>query len=233
MRSDQTSRITTSVVVIRICAIIRGYADILSGIKNLEEKDKQNIQNINSSANQLNLLVGDILDVSRLEQGRMKFEMTGLSVNEEVKECADSFATLSQGKGLTINLEESPEQPFIMADKERLKQVLINLIGNAIKYTPKGNITIKTSFDVIKKRVSIRVSDTGMGISAEDQKGLFTKFYRVRNRETEAIQGTGLGLWITNRIVSEMKGTISVESIKGKGSDFIISFPALISTVKQ
>jgi len=209
--------------------IIRGYADILSGIKNLEEKDKQNIQNINTSASQLNLLVGDILDVSRLEQGRMKFEMAGLSINDEVKECAASFATLAQGKSLTINLDESPDHPVIMADKERLKQVLTNLIGNAIKYTPAGSVTVRTSFDRIKKSVSIRVSDTGMGISAEDQKGLFSKFYRVRNRETEAIQGTGLGLWITNRIVTDMKGTISVESIKGKGSDFIISFPALIS----
>ena len=84
---------------------------------------------------------------------------------------------------------------------------------------------------VEKDKLYIRVSDTGIGISAEDQKKLFTRFYRIKSRETDSIRGTGLGLWITRNIINQMNGNISVESIKGKGTDFIISFP-IVQTAK-
>jgi len=98
-----------------------------------------------------------------------------------------------------------------------------------LKYTPEGNVKIVIEEEqTIKNNIlHIRISDTGLGISAEDQEKLFQRFSRIRTRETADIGGTGLGLWITARIVSEMKGTITVESIKGKGSDFIISFPVV------
>ena len=98
-----------------------------------------------------------------------------------------------------------------------------NIIGNAVKYTLKGKVTV-TSY-VERDTYIIRVSDTGIGISAEDQKKLFTRFYRVKSKETDSIRGTGLGLWITRNIINQMEGNISVESIKGKGTDFVISFP--------
>jgi signal transduction histidine kinase len=100
---------------------------------------------------------------------------------------------------------------------------MVNLVGNAIKYTPHGEVRVLTS--VTEIGLMIRVSDTGMGISAEDQQRLFQKFFRVKSIETQDITGTGLGLWITTQMVKQMKGTISVESIKGKGTDFILTFP--------
>jgi two-component system phosphate regulon sensor histidine kinase PhoR len=104
---------------------------------------------------------------------------------------------------------------------------LVNLLENAIKYTFKGNITIRNIIDEGKKRYIIEVQDTGIGISAEDQKRLFEKFYRVKTRETANIPGTGLGLWITKQICEKMNGKIFVESMKGVGTKFTIIFPLI------
>jgi signal transduction histidine kinase len=207
--------------------IIRGYVDLLKDIKNLEEKDKESLRRIEISAKGLNSLIGDILDVSRLEQGRMSFEFADVDMNSAAGTVTESFQTIAKEKGLALSYSAGQSIPSISADPERLRQVLTNIIGNAVKYTPTGSVTVSLSFDELKKRVVVRVSDTGLGISAEDQKRLFEKFFRVKSAETGNIQGTGLGLWITRQIIQSMKGEISVESIKGKGTDFIILFPAL------
>jgi signal transduction histidine kinase len=207
--------------------VIRGYVDLLREIPNLDEKHKGNLQNIDVSAKQLNLLVGDILDVTRIEQGRMNLNFVPLDVGNSIKDLAASFEQPVKEKGLTLSLDIAPGLPMISADSEKMRQIMTNFIGNAVKYTIRGGITVKVGFDEIKKEVFVRISDTGVGISAEDQKRLFQKFSRIRNKETENISGTGLGLWITNQMVFAMKGNISVESIKGKGTDFIASFPAI------
>lgn len=208
-------------------AIIRGYVDLLRDIKNLSEEDMERLRRIDISAQGLNTLIGDILDVARLEQGRMKFDFAEIDPAAAVAALTESFQAVAQGKGLALSYVGVPNIPKISADPERLRQVLTNIVGNAVKYTPTGGVTVTVSFDEVKKEVHIRVSDTGLGISAEDQKRLFEKFFRVKSAETGSIQGTGLGLWITREIVLSMKGDVTVESIKGKGTDFIISFPAI------
>jgi len=202
-------------------SVIKGYMSMIS-TDQLSDKDKEGISRVNISVENLNSLVGDILDAVRIDQGRIHFEMKEISVPEIIAEVVDSLQYLAQEKHLLLNYARAP-LPHIFADPVRLKQVLINIIGNAIKYTPSGSVTVMTNED--NGKIFIRVRDTGIGIVAEDQKRLFTKFTRVRSKETEDIRGTGLGLWITAQIVSGMSGTITVESIKGKGSDFIISFP--------
>ena len=112
-----------------------------------------------------------------------------------------------------------------MADKEKLRQVMNNLIDNALKYTKQGSV--KVSQFARNGRLDILVEDTGIGIGAEEREHLFEKFYRIRTADTADIRGTGLGLWITARLVKEMKGTISLESIKGVGSHFTVSFPLI------
>jgi signal transduction histidine kinase len=111
----------------------------------------------------------------------------------------------------------------IAVDPARFRQVLVNLIGNAIKYTPTGDVKVR----VQKKEdyIEFRISDSGIGISAEDQKKLFQKFQRISSTETAEIRGTGLGLWITKQIVEQMGGKITVESIKGVGTHFVVEFP--------
>jgi len=201
--------------------IIRGYVEFLRDEK-LSESGRTHLDHIEEFAGQLNLMVADILDVAKLQEGRMSFEFSTFDPTTLIRETTDSFQKNAADKGLTLSLSLEP-LGSITVDKDRLRQVLINLIGNAIKYTPKGSVTVtgKTT----GTSVDIRISDTGMGISSEEREKLFQKFYRVKNEETKLITGTGLGLWITHQIVTQMKGEISVESIKGKGTDFIISFP--------
>lgn len=213
-------------------AIIRGYVDILKDIKNLEEKDKENLRRIDISAKGLNALIGDILDVSRLEQGRMTFEFQDVDLRTTLSAITESFQTIAKDKGLSLSYSSGENIPKISADPERLRQVLTNIIGNALKYTPSGSVNVRLSFELLKKKIYVRVSDTGLGISAEDQKRLFEKFFRVKSAETDTITGTGLGLWITRQIILSMKGNVSVESIKDKGTDFIISFPSVAEAKK-
>lgn len=213
-------------------AIIRGYVDLLKDIKNLGEKDKENLRRIDISAKGLNALIGDILDVSRLEQGRMTFEFQDVDLGTTLTAITESFQTIAKDKGLSLSYSSGENIPKISADPERLRQVLTNIIGNALKYTPSGSVNVRLSFELLKKKIYVRVSDTGLGISAEDQKRLFEKFFRVKSAETDTITGTGLGLWITRQIILSMKGNVSVESIKNKGTDFIISFPSVAEAKK-
>jgi signal transduction histidine kinase len=206
--------------------IIRGYVEMIGEGEGLSEKGKGNLRNIEMAASQLNTLIGDILDVSRLQEGRMSFRMEERDPAEDIATVVDSFIRPAADKGLALSFVRTP-LPHILVDVDRFRQVLINLIGNAIKYTPSGSVTVSTNLD--GKQVVIRVSDTGMGISAEDQQKLFQKFFRVKNDETKLITGTGLGLWITTSLVKQMGGSIAVESIKGKGSDFVVSFPVASS----
>ncbi|MCK5027339.1 MAG: HAMP domain-containing histidine kinase, partial [Candidatus Pacebacteria bacterium] len=202
--------------------IIRGYTDMLASSKRMTETDRQMTTNIEVSAKHLNQMIGDILDVSRLQQGRLSFDMKIMHPNDVIHEVVESLKYTANKKGLELTYEPR-ETSMIEVDLDRLKQVLINIVGNSVKYTPEGSVTV-TSYNE-KDMCMIRVSDTGIGISSEDQEKLFSRFYRVRSKETEEIRGTGLGLWITKEIVTQMKGKITVESIKGKGTDFIISFP--------
>ena len=206
--------------------IIRGYAE--------EVKEKvgsgdppeisQSLERIDLSAKQLDELVTDMLDVSRIEQGRMKLNLEKILPLNLIKEIVDSYKIVAQEKGLELSFENNGVEAInIKVDPARLKQVVVNMVGNAIKYTIKGSIAVKLS--KVDKNFEIRVSDTGMGISSDEQKNLFQKFYRIQNSEVQAIRGTGLGLWITKQMVELMGGVISVESIKGVGTHFIVRFP--------
>lgn len=201
--------------------IIRGYTDMLRDEK-LSEDGRGHLASVERSAGQLNMLIGDILDVAKLQEGRMSFNYETKDVSEELSAIVESFMKPAQDKGLQLAYERKTLPP-ITIDQTRFHQVMINLVGNAIKYTPKGEVRVITGSE--SGKVIIRVSDTGMGISADDQQKLFQKFYRVKTEETQKITGTGLGLWITAQLVKAMGGSISVESIKGKGTDFIVTFP--------
>lgn len=202
--------------------VIRGYTEMIGESETLSPKGQTQLGNIDHAATQLNTLIGDILDVAKLQEGRMSFRFVAVDVDLEITTIVESFMRPAKDKELSLSYVPNP-LPQIEVDIDRFRQVLVNFVGNAIKYTPEGEVRVTTNVD--NDRVMIRISDTGMGISAEDQKKLFEKFFRVKNKDTEKITGTGLGLWITHQIVKEMKGTISVESIQGKGTDFIVSFP--------
>lgn len=208
--------------------IIRGYAEFINAAPELSPKTKDFVSKINISTKELDLLVSDILDVSRIDQGRMIFKIEKLNPNETIEKVVVSFTLPAEEKRLKISFDQSriKKDQYINIDVDRLKQILVNLIGNAVKYTIKGEVVVKEYVE--KERLYIRVIDTGMGMTEEEKTRLFEKFYRIKTEETKDIRGTGLGLWITFKMIKEMNGSISVESIKGVGSHFIISFPLVI-----
>lgn len=207
---------------------IRGYAEFIREAGDLSLETRDFAQKIDISAKDLDSLVGDILDVSRIQQGRMSFNMVKINPGEMLDSIVSSFIIPAKDKGLNILFDKSgrEDDQLIVADKDKLKQVFVNFIGNAVKYTKIGEVKIRQYAE--DGRLYIRVSDTGIGMSTEERERLFEKFYRIRTKETEDIRGTGLGLWITAKLVNGMNGKVSVESIKGVGSHFIVSFPMVV-----
>ena len=203
--------------------IIRGYAEELKEFNLQNEEFKVGVERIETASEQLDHLVNDMLDVSKIEQGRMKMEMKTISPVDVLTNVVSGLKKPAEDKGLILKFEQNLKEEKINIDENRFRQVMTNLIGNAVKYTKKGQIAVTTSTE--DNSVVFRVQDSGIGISAEDQKKLFQKFSRIKNAETSEIRGTGLGLWITQQIVEQMKGKISVESITGVGSSFIVKFP--------
>lgn len=171
-------------------------------------------------------LVEDLLDVSRIEQGRMKVDLAPVQPEEIVAQVMEELETNAKSKNLAFEFKK-PESPLpkIEADAARLKQVLVNIFGNAIKYTPQGSVTI--SAYVEEDMVKIKCTDTGLGMSAEARERLFEKFYRIKTDKTTGIPGTGLGLWITKQLVELQKGRIFVDSIEGVGTQMTVVFPPM------
>ena len=204
--------------------VIRGYTESLSESGEMNEMQKKSADRIEASAKQLDNLVNDMLDVSRLDQGRLDMNTEKLNPVEHVKENITGFMKVAEDKGLKLEYVNEIENDItILADADKFRQVIVNLVGNAIKYAKEGDVNVRTS--IVKGNFVLRVSDSGIGMSAEEQKGLFKKFHRIKNEETQEIRGTGLGLWITKRIIELMGGKVSVESIKGVGTHFIVTFP--------
>lgn len=201
--------------------VIRGYVEMLGEGEGLGESGKQHLHNIDQAALRLSSLVGDILDVAKLQEGRMSFNPSIFDPAVIVESIVGGFTQPAKAKSITL-LYQKGGDANIAVDIERFRQVLVNLIGNAVKYTPTGEVRVSTKVE--RGMYTVRISDTGLGISAENLKHLFEKFYRVKNDATSRIEGTGLGLWITRHMVEAMNGIITVESIEGKGSDFIVSF---------
>ena len=206
-------------------SIIKGYAEFINSAPELLPETKDYVSKITISTNDLDSLVSDILDVSRIEQGRMSYQMEKVNPKEIIENVVASLTIPAGEKGLKISFDKSNvgDNQLVSIDKNRFKQNLINIVGNSVKCTKAGQIIV-SQYDE-KDRLYVVVSDTGIGMTEEERAGLFGKFYRIRNEETKEIRGTGLGLWITAKMINDMNGKISVESIKGVGSHFIISFP--------
>jgi len=209
---------------------IKGYTSlILEGdYGQITEKMEEGLDRIMTSTSRLESLVEDLLNVSRLEQGRLSIEKKNIEIEPIIEEIVQQLSVTAENKKLGLTYEKSAQKlPLVSADPDRVKQVLVNLIGNAIKYTETGSVTVTNEIQSGKLR--IKITDTGIGISPEAQKGLFQKFYRVKNEKTESIQGTGLGLWITKQIVEMMGGDIFLESIEGKGTQVTVVLPLAIT----
>lgn len=214
---------------------IRGYLSLFleDAFGKMDDKPKSILQTTFQITNHLATLIEDLLDVSRIEQGRMKLEVKPVQPEEFIEQIMQQMRFEAEKKKLAFEYKK-PEKPLakIAVDESRFKQVLINLVSNAIKYTPSGSVTI-TTIPKDGKLLEIKVTDTGLGMSAQAREKLFQKFYRVRTDDTRDIPGTGLGLWITKQIVEIMGGQIFVDSIEKVGTQVSIIVPFAAATRQE
>ena len=221
-------------------ASIEGYLGLAlnPATAHIDEKARDFITKAHESAQHLGRLFQDLLDISKVEDGRMKNNPKIINVNEFLKNIFDGLATKADEKQLNYIfmpdiIDEGKEkslQPIFYAniDPDHFREVVSNLIENAIKYTPSGEVVVNVTGD--DKQISVSVKDSGIGIPAEDIPHLFQKFYRVDNSDTREIGGTGLGLYLSRRLAETMSGNLRVESKYKEGSTFYLEIPRMSSS---
>ena len=196
---------------------------IAGAVGDLSKRAVQNLEMLVASGKRLNGLVNNILDYSRLKNRDIQLQLSPLDIHGLSEIALKLLTPLAEAKGLRLVNGIRGETPLVMADENRLHQIYSNLIGNAIKYTPKGQITVFA--EVLKDRMQISVKDTGMGIVEEKHKDIFLQFEQIRSKTSENIEGTGLGLSITRHLVELHGGVISLESLVGRGTTFYFTLP--------
>ncbi|MFC1513682.1 PAS domain S-box protein [candidate division KSB1 bacterium] len=207
---------------------IKGYIDLILGgdTGDINDLQKEFLEIVFDNSERLNNLINDLLDVEKIETGRVQLNFKPVSLTDIVNVGIKTMQAAIDKKGLKLN-SDIEEGIMYSGDKERLIQVVANLLSNALKYTKKGTVTV--NLKNIKNSPVITVKDTGIGISAENKEKLFTKFFRADNDYTREVGGTGLGLSIVKAIVNKHGGTINVKSTLNRGSEFAVIFPQLNS----
>jgi len=205
---------------------IKGYAEtLLDGKADNEETVKDFLGIIYQDSNRLANLIDDLLDLSKIESGKMKMEFEALDLMPIARRCFNVLEKSAKDKSISVALFIPPNLPRIKGDEKRLAQVFLNLLDNAIKYTTAGGkVTLHASLK--DKVVQVDISDTGIGISEKDLPRIFERFYRVDKARSRELGGTGLGLSIVKHIVQAHNGQAWVQSALGKGSTFSFTIPA-------
>jgi signal transduction histidine kinase len=195
------------------------------------EQQEQIVNNIHNETLRLNSLASSFLDLARLESGRVRFQKSTFDIMDLLHECADVVASKAEEDNIQIRVID-PEGPSLVdADRDKIKQIILNLLSNALKYNrPNGSVILKAVSG--EGELKISVQDTGIGIPEDALAHLFEKFYRVRDHEAKA-PGTGLGLSICKQIVQGHGGTIEIKSRLGIGTNVIISLPRVSKTIPR
>jgi PAS domain S-box-containing protein len=179
---------------------------------------------IREAGDHLLRMIGELLDLTRIESGRLAVELTALPVAPLLDECAEMVRPQADAAGVTLRVAPLVPPPVVRADATRLRQVLLNLLSNAVKYNrPGGRVTVQLA--LAPGEVTLQVIDTGVGIASADLPGLFEPFNRGAHRRS-AIEGTGIGLAVTRALVQLMQGRLEVQSTPGQGSTFSVTLPA-------
>ncbi|NRQ52803.1 two-component system histidine kinase PnpS [Brevibacillus sp. HD1.4A] len=204
---------------------IKGFTEtLLEGAMQDEETCRNFLQIISDESERLYRMIRDILDLSKIEQKRIPLHLSHVHVQELIRSAAAIMHDQAQRKQLKVALPESQPDIWLMTDKDCLQQIVLNLMTNAIAYTPEeGEITIRTEAD--DKQITIQVADTGIGIPEKDLARIFERFYRVDKARSRDSGGTGLGLAIVKHLVENLHGQIKVESVEGRGSTFTVILP--------
>ncbi|HTZ11675.1 MAG TPA: ATP-binding protein [Candidatus Margulisiibacteriota bacterium] len=210
-----------------LVAIDKSLSLILDGAAGAVSETQEKFLTIaERNLKRLNILVNDLLDLSKLEAGKVELKVKASSVPELINDSVETLNTWAQTKSVTINTKTDEGLPQLNVDPDRINQVLNNLIGNAIKFTPQGgNIAVEAKLSSDGNAVEISVEDNGIGISPEDLPKVFDKFYQSGERVSTDINGTGIGLAIAKEIVTLHGGKIWAESEKDKGAKFTFTLP--------
>jgi two-component system, NarL family, sensor histidine kinase BarA len=210
---------------------ILGFSDVLAGINSLDDKQKRYVQNIQKSGKTLLEMINDILDLAKMESGKMEFRVTEFRIPQIVGAQADMARPLAEKKNIDLETEIEPDLPPMRQDQSRVQQILNNLLSNAIKFTPEGGRVTVTAARDAEDFLVMRVSDTGVGIAEDDQQVIFEKFRQGRvgvpggDAMAREYSGSGLGLSIVKELCKLLGGEISVASELGKGSTFAVRIP--------
>jgi signal transduction histidine kinase len=190
----------------------------------VNEKQAEYLDDIISSGNHLLSLINDVLDLSKVEAGQVELEVAPFSLRETLERGVSMVKERATQNGVGVTLEAGPQVGVVAADERRISQVIFNLLSNAVKFTPEGGSVIVSSTP-INGEVHVSVSDTGPGIAAEDQARIFEEFQQT-DIGARQLDGTGLGLALSKRLIELHGGRIWVESELGRGSMFTFALPA-------
>jgi signal transduction histidine kinase len=202
-----------------LLTILEGYAGELS------KESREFLVAAYNENDRLLRLVNNLLNISRIESGHFKFTYEHVNMNALIIEVTNGLYSAAKEKNITLLYSPNTAVPAIMADGDKIKEVLINIIGNAVKFTHKGGVTVK--LEQKEGELITSIADTGSGIAKEDQELLFKKFSQIQEDYAKQTGGTGLGLYICKIIVEGLKGKIWLESTLGKGSTFYFSLPII------
>jgi two-component system sensor histidine kinase VicK len=203
---------------------VSGYISLLlKRGKDLSEEDKKRfILMAKRELDRMTRMLNNLIDLVKLETGGLKISITDINLTEIIKYYVETYNFISAMHDFKAEVPD--EEIWVRADKEVLQQILDNLLSNAVKYSPSGGtITVGAKLDKEKNEVIVFVRDQGLGIPEDQLKNLFRKYFRVETKNRKGIRGTGLGLYITKKLIEQMGGTIWVESKEGKGSIFFFT----------
>jgi len=207
---------------------ILGYTHmLLQGVAgDLLPAVKRQLQRIDSNGRHLMTIINEILDITRIEAGKMPMQLSEFNLNELVPEVMTELDPVIARSKLTVTPRLCAELPVIYGDRQKVKQIIVNLLSNALKFTHEGGIQITVGYDHVERTATVSVSDTGIGISPEHHEKIFEDFRQVDDSPSRQYGGTGLGLAICRRLATAMGGRITLESTMGIGSTFMLTIPA-------
>jgi PAS domain S-box-containing protein len=209
---------------------ILGYTHmLLNGVSGgVSDAQRKSLSRIDSNSRHLLALINDILDITRIEAGRMPLNVTSFAMPDLVDEVMSELEPIIKRSSLAVNSKMSSKLPAVSSDRQKVKQIVLNLLSNALKFTPSGSVTIRANYDSRSRIVKISVRDTGVGIDEEDQVKVFEDFRQLDSSPARGYGGTGLGLSICRRLAQMLEGSIDLTSEPGKGSTFSLSLPVRV-----
>jgi CheY-like chemotaxis protein len=204
---------------------ILGFSSLVQQDSNLSPEQQEHLNIINRSGEHLLALINDVLEIAKIEAGKIQLEIGAFDLHAMVRDVIDMMKLRAEQKGLQLKLDQSSVFPrYINSDAARLRQILVNLVGNAVKFTEKGGVNVRLGAKRNEKpHLFIEVEDSGPGVSLDDQRRLFRPFVQLVEKGEQ--KGTGLGLAITKQYVELLGGSIRLESVIGKGSLFLVDLP--------